>query len=189
MCFFIAHEAVGSASWAFLLPSTQAKIPEIRWFSKPCQVILPIRYFNLLYSLCTFSVKLKFSIVLYLVQKNENKTLFSSNLIGLRKERGLTQEDLSRISGISRRMVAYYETKPANPPINKVESLAKALNVRISELIGADTTINLQMNENFSNLDSRTIKKLKGILSLSNYERHMVYSFVDSLLEKKNKQK
>jgi putative transcriptional regulator len=119
---------------------------------------------------------------------NENKfndsSLFSQNLIKIRKEKGLTQGDLARLSGISRRMIGYYETNPAKPSINKAKLLAKALGVSIEDLIGNIKIV--QKKDCFSDLDSRTIKRLKKILELTQNERHLVYVFVDSLLMKRN---
>jgi transcriptional regulator with XRE-family HTH domain len=64
--------------------------------------------------------------------KNFNsRPTFSKNLIRLRKERRLSQSELAKLTNISKRMITYYETKAVKPPIDKIESIAKALNVSI----------------------------------------------------------
>jgi len=117
----------------------------------------------------------------------KNKNIFSENLKRLRKKFGLTQEELAKLSGVSRRMITYYETNPAEPSIKRVEKIAKVLNISIEELVGYKK-MDVNLKSNFSNIDSRTLKKFKQILSLTPEQRHMVYAFVDSLTNK-NKDK
>jgi transcriptional regulator with XRE-family HTH domain len=117
-------------------------------------------------------------------EDNKKRTILAKNLIRLRKNHGLTQEELSKISGVSRRTIALYETKSAKPPLDNIEKLAKALNVIIEELIEFKNNGN-KLEDDFSNIDSRTLKKFKQILSLTPEQRHMVYSLVESLVKKK----
>jgi transcriptional regulator with XRE-family HTH domain len=112
-----------------------------------------------------------------------NRTPLAQNLIRLRKRHGLTQEDLAKLSGVSRRVIAFYESKSAKPPLHNIEKLAKALNVNIEELIEYKKN-GQELTDDLSNIDSRTLKKLKQILSLTPEQRHMVYAFVDSLMNK-----
>jgi transcriptional regulator with XRE-family HTH domain len=114
------------------------------------------------------------------------KSNFSINLAKFRKERGLTQLELSKISGIPRYLIAYYETNNVNPPIDKVETLAKALNININKFIKSND-IEVKNKIDFLNFDNRTLSKFKLILSLNKNERHLVYSYIDSLVEKRNK--
>ncbi|HPL18765.1 MAG TPA: helix-turn-helix transcriptional regulator [Spirochaetota bacterium] len=115
----------------------------------------------------------------------ETRPTFSKNLIRLRKERKLSQADLAQLTGLSPRMIAYYETEAVKPPIDKIGLIAKALKVKIEELLDFNEPTAIQ--KEFVNIDGRTLKKLKKILSLSTDERHLVYSFVDSLLMKKER--
>lgn len=113
----------------------------------------------------------------------KDRTPLAKNLIRLRKEKGLSQKELSELSGISRRMIVYYETKPINPPLDKLEILANALNATINDLVGEK---GLTKKEGvFTNLDTRTIKKLEQLLSLSQNERHFVYKLIDKLISEK----
>lgn len=117
------------------------------------------------------------------MNNTENRPLLAQNLIRLRKKHGLTQEDLAKLSGVSRRVIAFYESKPAKPPLHNIEKLAQALNVKIEELIDFKK-IGRDLTDDLSKIDSRTLKKLKQILSLTPEQRHMVYAFVDSLTSK-----
>ncbi len=121
--------------------------------------------------------------IIYMDKLNQ-RPLLARNLIRLRKKHSLTQADLAKISGVSRRTIALYETHESNPPIDNIEKLAKALHVSIDKLINLEFSDN-KLNDDFYNIDSRTLKKIKQILSLSPEQRHMVYSLVDSLHSKK----
>ena len=117
------------------------------------------------------------------MKNKKNRSIFSKNLIKIRKEKGLTQIDLANLTGFSRRMIAYYETNVINPPIDKIEIIAKALNVNITSLIETKETTEIQ--NKFSEINTKTLKRIKQILELSPENRHVVYSLVDSLLDKK----
>ncbi len=115
----------------------------------------------------------------------DNRPIFGRNLVRLRKERKLTQGELAEMTGMSTRMIAYYEIEAVKPPIDKIESLSKALKVSINELLGTNEP-NAVQNE-LIHIDGRTLKRIKKILELSPEERHLVYSYVDSLHFKKEK--
>jgi len=59
----------------------------------------------------------------------------SVNIKGVRKRKGLTQEELAGKSGISKRMIAYYEANENDIPFQKVQNIATALGVNIIDLI------------------------------------------------------
>jgi transcriptional regulator with XRE-family HTH domain len=112
-------------------------------------------------------------------------TNFSENLIRIRKLKGLSQKDLANLTGISSRMIYHYENHVSHPSIEKIDIIAKALNVSISELIGIEfSKINKNETEDFDNLNVKTIKQLKKILKLNPIDRSTVYKMVDLLLQK-----
>jgi len=47
----------------------------------------------------------------------------------VRESKGITQKDLSKMTGISMRMISRYETNEISPTLKKIDKLAKALNV------------------------------------------------------------
>ena len=53
---------------------------------------------------------------------------------GKRKEKGLTQIDLARLTGINRSMIGQLENKTFKPSIEQLEALAQALDFEITEL-------------------------------------------------------
>ncbi|HEY0089082.1 MAG TPA: helix-turn-helix transcriptional regulator [Candidatus Lokiarchaeia archaeon] len=110
------------------------------------------------------------------------KSSFGKNLFKIRKEKSLSQEKLSNLTGISQRMIAYYEKQAINPPLDKIEIIAKAINVNIADLI--ETKESSKIQDEISQINTKTLKRIKQILELSPEDRHVVYSLVDSLLEK-----
>ena len=61
---------------------------------------------------------------------------FNERLKLLREEKGLTQVELSKLSGVSGRMIQKYESGLNRPRYDATERLAAALDVPISKLLG-----------------------------------------------------
>ena len=60
-----------------------------------------------------------------------------SNLKPIREQRKISQQELADISGISVRMIRYYESLDAMPSIINAYKLSQILNVSIDELFPA----------------------------------------------------
>jgi len=60
---------------------------------------------------------------------------FPRRLKALREERELSQEALARKVGVSREYIARLETGKHDPPLSRLEKLAKALKVKVTELL------------------------------------------------------
>ena len=56
-------------------------------------------------------------------------------MVAVRKEHGLSQEQLSKLSGVHRVLISKYETGDVVPTIRNLQRLANALNVPIDELV------------------------------------------------------
>lgn len=112
---------------------------------------------------------------------HQEEYVFGSNLTKYRKLRCLSQEQLSEMSNVSRRMIAHYETKESNPPVKNVLALARALDVSIYDLIGYRED---KMIDMFKDVDPRTLKKIMAITKLSKKDRTTIYNMIDALLEK-----
>lgn len=115
------------------------------------------------------------------------RSSLANNLILLRKKYGLTQEDLAKRSGVSRRSIALYETKGINPPVNSLQKIAQVLNITIEQLAGFEKNTS-EIESPFASVDSRTLRRLKQILSLTPEQRHVVYTVVDSMIMKNRKE-
>lgn len=64
-------------------------------------------------------------------------TGIGKRLAALRKEKGLTQEELAQAAGVSRRRIAYYERETQHPPTTILPRMAEVLEVTTDELLGA----------------------------------------------------
>ncbi|VDA99793.1 hypothetical protein S1OALGB6SA_866, partial [Olavius algarvensis spirochete endosymbiont] len=141
------------------------------------------RIFNIIYCTdCPFYVKNK-----HIISFMKMRSSLANNLILLRKKYGLTQEDLAKRSGVSRRSIALYETKGINPPVNSLQKIAQALNITIEQLAGFEKNTS-EIESPFASVDSRTLRRLKQILSLTPEQRHVVYTVVDSMIMKNRKE-
>ncbi len=72
---------------------------------------------------------------------------FSMRLRELRIKRGLTQAALAAKAGISREYLARLETGLHDPPLGTIERLAKVLKVKVGDLVGGGTTVQIRLGE------------------------------------------
>jgi transcriptional regulator with XRE-family HTH domain len=112
---------------------------------------------------------------------------FGRNLSRFRKEKGLTQEDLVKQSGVAISQIRRYEADKSSPTLEVVTRLAKALGVSIDELafdkmtgIAATKLMDRELLEQFemvSALDEEereAVKKiLEGVIVKHQVERMM----------------
>lgn len=59
-------------------------------------------------------------------------------LWNVRTEKGITLEELSKMSGISTSSLNRYECGQVSPPLDKLEKIAAALRVSMSDLFESD---------------------------------------------------
>jgi transcriptional regulator with XRE-family HTH domain len=110
---------------------------------------------------------------------HERKSSFALNLIALRKAKGLSQRDLAKRSGLSNRVIAYYETGESIPPMEKLEKIATVLKVSIAALIDPASS-----DKTTVNLNTRTIKKILLLEQLPPDEQRKVLDYIKDLIAK-----
>jgi len=64
---------------------------------------------------------------------------FGKRMAALRQEHGLSQAEFGRRVGLSRGMVAYYESCAKNPTLEFIEKVAAAFDVPLGELLDQGT--------------------------------------------------
>lgn len=63
--------------------------------------------------------------------------MLGANIVSMRKARGITQKQLSEMSGIPiQTLVRYEKGQTEHIPASKIEKIASALGVKASELLG-----------------------------------------------------
>jgi len=116
--------------------------------------------------------------------KNLERPPFSLNIIRFRKLRGLSQVDLAKITGLSKRMIAYYETEAVKPPIDKLEIIAKALGISIANIIEEKDE-----KSGIIDIDPRILKITMMLKDLNRKDKEYIYGLIKSLYEKNKKMK
>jgi len=116
------------------------------------------------------------------------KNEIGRNLSKIRKMKGLTQKELSSLTGISQRMITYYEIQSDGEKtiLNHIISFAKALKVSADEILG--------LKDNFperTQAENIVWKKTKKIIQLSPKDQDLVFQLIKTLTSAnlKNKKK
>ncbi|MCP3967168.1 MAG: helix-turn-helix transcriptional regulator [Lentisphaerae bacterium] len=122
---------------------------------------------------------------------------FSSRLIHLRKEKGLTQEELAKEINVSRVNLSYYENGQTMPRKKVLDKIAKVLNCKVADLIATPEHpidwINRPedcldyIQSPFSEDDHLLIAAVKIISRLSKSDKIKALSLLDDLTGKINK--
>lgn len=73
-------------------------------------------------------------------EAEELKTRVGQNLCRLRKKRDLTLEGLAKMAGVSRAMLGQIEAGDSAPTISLLWKIARALDIRFADLLGAETS-------------------------------------------------
>ena len=113
------------------------------------------------------------------IKKNNEKETVGQRLARLRTERGYTQRNLAKETGISNRMIAYYEKQAQNPPAHVMPLLAKALDVSIDQLFGIE-----KIKSEGKNKDMRLWRRFSQIEKLDVKEKRQVIQLLDTFIEK-----
>jgi transcriptional regulator with XRE-family HTH domain len=104
-------------------------------------------------------------------------TGFGQRLAHIRKEQGITQDELGKNVGVSNRVIAYYEQDSAQPPGPILIHLAKALEVSTDELLGIKPVKTKAPAHN-----ARLLKRLQRVEELPPADRRSVFKYLDALL-------
>jgi transcriptional regulator with XRE-family HTH domain len=104
---------------------------------------------------------------------------FGKRLADLRKAAGYTQQQLADEIGVSRRMIAYYETETGHPPTSFLIDLARALNVTTDELLGLKP---LRSRVERAGLSSRLERRLRQVERLSPKPKQQILAFIDTVV-------
>jgi transcriptional regulator with XRE-family HTH domain len=113
------------------------------------------------------------------MSKNGNGERFGDRLARLRKAAGYSQRDLAAETGISQRMIAYYEKQTEHPPTHVFPVLAKALGVSADELFGIKETKKVDRAR-----DNRLWRRFSQVEKLPSPERKQIVQILDAFLDR-----
>ncbi|MGK7390103.1 MAG: helix-turn-helix domain-containing protein [Candidatus Cyclobacteriaceae bacterium M2_1C_046] len=109
---------------------------------------------------------------------------FGTRLANARKEKGFTQDDLEKATGINKRLISRYEKNDTMPSIDVARKMASALQVSLDYLTGLDYSL-------FIN-DPEMTKLLKGYEQLKDEDKAVIkkmlkaFSFYSKIEETQN---
>ena len=109
--------------------------------------------------------------------------IFAENVARYRKKKGFSQYDLAQLSGISRTMISHYEREGMIPPADRLQALADSLEVPAYKLFKQPGTDQNPEND-LADIDPRSVKKLRDILSLPADDRNDLYRILNKMLRK-----
>jgi len=113
------------------------------------------------------------------LMKNENREAgFGKRLAELRKQRGLTQQQLCELVGVHVSMLANYESNRSQPTLEVIRKMALALDVTADELVFDKAERQPQM------LDKELLKNREKIDGLPDDDKLAVKKIVAALLVK-----
>jgi len=123
---------------------------------------------------------------MYISLKNETVymspvEIFQSNLRELRKSRGLTQIQLAKKIGISKRAMCYYEKGSKSFPSSEMLlKITEVLECKPDELLSAKEANSIDGRS----VEARLAKKFRAAAELPESDRKILVQLLDSLLEK-----
>lgn len=101
---------------------------------------------------------------------------FGERLRTIRQRRGLTQEELGQAVSVSNRVIAYYESKDAQPPGALLAALARTLKVSADELLGLQP-----VKDDTAPRTARLLKRLRKVEELAVADQRTVLKLLDAL--------
>ena len=106
--------------------------------------------------------------------------MFAKNLARFRKEKGLTQEELVKRSGVAISQIRRYEADNASPTLDVITNLAKALGVSIDELV-FDKATGVATGKI---MDRELLEQFEMVCSLEEEDREAVKKILEGIIVK-----
>lgn len=105
---------------------------------------------------------------------------FGKNMARFRKEKGLTQEDLVKRSGVAISQIRRYEADKSSPTLDVITRLAKALGVSIDELV-FDKAAGIAASKI---MDRELLEQFEMVSALDEDEREAVKKILEGVIVK-----
>jgi transcriptional regulator with XRE-family HTH domain len=114
--------------------------------------------------------------------KNRLMADFGENMLTVRKQKGMTQQELGKVIGLDKRVISKYENGQTIPSIKVAIQIAQALQVSLDYLAGSDKSLFIddqeiiQLLKNYNDLADDIKITLKNMLKALT-----IYSKVQSI--------
>ena len=105
---------------------------------------------------------------------------FGKNLAKFRKEKGFTQEDLVRLSGVAISQIRRYETDKSSPSLAAIAKLSRTLGVSIDEMV-FDTTTGIAADKI---IDRELLEQFKMVSGMTEEEKYVVKKMLEGIIVK-----
>ena len=110
---------------------------------------------------------------------------FGENLAKFRKQRGLTQEQLVKLSGVGISQIRRYEADKSTPSLDATIRLVKAIGVSIDEMV-FDKTTAIASNKI---IDRELLEQFEMISYMDEEERNLVKKILEGVIVKNQVEK
>jgi transcriptional regulator with XRE-family HTH domain len=110
---------------------------------------------------------------------------FGRNLAKFRKQRGLRQEELVKLSGVGISQIRRYEAEKSTPSLDATIRLVKALGVSIDEMV-FDKTTAIASNKI---IDRELLEQFETISYMDEEERNLVKKILEGVIVKNQVEK
>lgn len=117
-------------------------------------------------------------------QLTEEGKSFGERLARFRQAAGYSQRELAAETGISQRMVVYYEKECERIPVQLLPVFAKVLGISADQLLGLEKT-----KDNGKRQDSRLWRRFSQVEKLPPPKRKQIVQLLDTFLESKRLKK
>lgn len=105
---------------------------------------------------------------------------FAEKLSKLRKEKGLTQQEMAQRAGVGIAQMRRYEAGKSSPTLEVIKNIAKTLKISTDELI-------FDKNEGFvpsKVLERKLLEQFEMIKKLNPHDRHAIETIIESMIIK-----
>jgi transcriptional regulator with XRE-family HTH domain len=103
----------------------------------------------------------------------------------LRKQKEMTQNDLSKKIEISMTQLVRYENKGVQPPADVLKKIADVFGVSIDYLVNGNTS---EKAENTLS-DNKLLQHFKAVENMNEDDKNVVFKLIDAFITKKQIQK
>lgn len=115
---------------------------------------------------------------LTMMEDDDLRRAFAGRLKELRKQKGLTQKALALRISANYQQLNKYECGLHTPPLDKLVSLAEALETTVDYLVTGDPTQNVPL------YNSQLLERFKALEGFNSQDQEMVIKLIDAMIVK-----